>query len=353
LNEFIRESLGWTAGPWPPDFYGLLGLNSHTINADEVEAAVLFRMEKLRTYQLIQPDSVTEAMNLLARALITLSDPVAKAEYDRALVKGVEADGADQESRVRGQESTESGQGFQVHDVGLQPGKAKSTESFDSPSLLSERLTEGESLPPIPLEPTFSPTAKGPPPLPIRAATEIERSITGNWLHAQEKRPPNRSARFRRRNGPGRDRIRWIVQLRQLLRVWDEAGDWLAIPDLTFATRVEAVHLILALRAIARNGPTAIASRGPGSAIVALSDSRPTSTALMEITTARRQFLAKDWRAGRARIFEAYWNARQPSLQRRRTRSLQKSWMRHAWTVTLTLLGSTTMIIVVWRALRG
>jgi len=352
VNEFIRESMGWTVGQWPPDFYGLLGLHSHIVNADEVEAAVLSRMEKLRTYQLIQPESVTEAMNLLARALITLSDPVAKAEYDREL-----AGGGEQEPEVRGQGSAVGSRESGVESREL-AAENLPTEIIEPPSVLtSPPLREGpkkvDSPPPIPIEPRFSPTVDLPPPLPIRTATEFERSIIGEWLPAPDPRRPKRSSAFRRRGGPRRERIRWVVQLRQLLRAWDDAGDWFAIPDLAFATRIEAVNLIIALREIARKGPIVIGTKGPGSAILSLAESRPNSTELMEIADARREFLAKDWRAGRANIFDDYSYARDQFSRRRRSRSWHTTWTRHASTVMLGLVAFSTIVVLLWRAVRG
>src|SRR5262245_12031578 len=40
-------------------------------------------MDRLRAHQLLHPDAVTEGMNRLAQALVCLTDPVARAAYDR------------------------------------------------------------------------------------------------------------------------------------------------------------------------------------------------------------------------------------------------------------------------------
>ena len=71
--------------PWPPDYYALIGLPVGAGSPEEIEARVLERLELLRRYQLPNPDEATEGMNLLARALDTLTDPDARREYDRSL----------------------------------------------------------------------------------------------------------------------------------------------------------------------------------------------------------------------------------------------------------------------------
>src|SRR5262245_18890381 len=75
MKPFVRSALGLTdSAPWPPDYHTLLGLTPETASPEAVELAVLDRMERLRAYQLAHPDEVTEAMNLLARALGELAE---------------------------------------------------------------------------------------------------------------------------------------------------------------------------------------------------------------------------------------------------------------------------------------
>ena len=81
----MRTWLGLPPGPWPPDHYALLALAPGGGDLDEIEARVLDRMELLRPYQLRHPEVVTEGMNRLAQALVCLTDPVARAAYDRGL----------------------------------------------------------------------------------------------------------------------------------------------------------------------------------------------------------------------------------------------------------------------------
>lgn len=74
MDLHLREALRLDpAVTWPPNYYALLGLPPGAVAPAAVEAAVLDRMERLRAYQLAHPEAVTEAMNLLAQALVALS----------------------------------------------------------------------------------------------------------------------------------------------------------------------------------------------------------------------------------------------------------------------------------------
>ena len=74
--NLLRSWLGLPAGPWPPDHHTLLGLAAGRVDVVAAERRVMERMDWLRRHQLLHPDLVTEGMNKLAQALITLTDPV-------------------------------------------------------------------------------------------------------------------------------------------------------------------------------------------------------------------------------------------------------------------------------------
>ncbi|HEX4590871.1 MAG TPA: hypothetical protein VH120_13125 [Gemmataceae bacterium] len=84
-TPLICNALGVPLDRWPPDHYALLGLTGREVDAAAVEERVLDRMDRLRRYQLAEPDAVTDAMNRLAQALVCLTDPAAKAAYDASL----------------------------------------------------------------------------------------------------------------------------------------------------------------------------------------------------------------------------------------------------------------------------
>jgi hypothetical protein len=73
-------------GVWPPDHYRLLGLPPGEQNVKLIEQRVEARMEAVRGYQILHPEQATEALNQLAQALVCLTDPLRKREYDRGLL---------------------------------------------------------------------------------------------------------------------------------------------------------------------------------------------------------------------------------------------------------------------------
>jgi hypothetical protein len=85
MQEQICEWLGLDAHSWPPDHYTLLGLKREEGDPQVIEQRVHERMQRVRPFQLAYPDQVTEALNHLARAYSCLSDPAARAAYDKSL----------------------------------------------------------------------------------------------------------------------------------------------------------------------------------------------------------------------------------------------------------------------------
>lgn len=79
-TDLLTSWLGLPPGTWPPDDRTLLGLGSGPIDSARVEERALTQMDRLRPYQLLHPELVTEGMNQLARAMIALttSNPSAR-----------------------------------------------------------------------------------------------------------------------------------------------------------------------------------------------------------------------------------------------------------------------------------
>ncbi len=73
-TELLRNWLNLPPGAWPPDDRTILALANGPATATHIEECALAQMEKLRPYQLVDPDLVTEGMNRLAQALIALTD---------------------------------------------------------------------------------------------------------------------------------------------------------------------------------------------------------------------------------------------------------------------------------------
>lgn len=71
----LRSWLDLPAGAeWPPDAHVLLGLPPGPVDPGDAEVRALDRMDRLRPYQLLHPELVTEGMTRLAQALITFTE---------------------------------------------------------------------------------------------------------------------------------------------------------------------------------------------------------------------------------------------------------------------------------------
>src|SRR4051812_10002347 len=89
-RELICQWLKIAADPWPPDHYSLLGVSPSEKDPARIEQVAELRMQTVRRYQLTNPEPATEALNLLARAFIIISDPPARKAYDALLFGNAE-----------------------------------------------------------------------------------------------------------------------------------------------------------------------------------------------------------------------------------------------------------------------
>ena len=83
--NLLRSWLGLPPGAWPPDHYTILDFPPGTYEPAAVEPCVMLKMDRLRQHQLRHPELVSEGMNRLAQALITLTDPLSRKTYDSEL----------------------------------------------------------------------------------------------------------------------------------------------------------------------------------------------------------------------------------------------------------------------------
>jgi len=83
-RELICSVLGVPIEMWPPDHYTLIGLRPEQADPARVESRVQELSARLRPFQLAHPDEVTDTLNRLAQALVCLSDPRARAAYDKS-----------------------------------------------------------------------------------------------------------------------------------------------------------------------------------------------------------------------------------------------------------------------------
>ncbi|QJW97767.1 hypothetical protein [Frigoriglobus tundricola] len=277
-HDRLRAWLGLPAdGPWPPDHYALLGLVRGSGDLADIEARVLDRMELLRPHQLLHPEPVTEGMNRLAQALVCLTDPVGRADYDRELgipaapFEVVESEPAASEPLV---------------EVPFEPGLVPPDERR-SPAY--EVVQEPPPLPyeVVPTEP------KGPPPLPSPRKTR-RRPARGSGLTPIESTsvaPISRRAVYRR-----------LAALRKALRAWENLRPVLGTPTELLATPVSVLLFVRAL-ADARHALPEVkwAVRGPGTpggVVAALVRLPHAIHAVRVLVPSQRQTVALDWRNG-------------------------------------------------------
>jgi len=251
-------------------------------------------MERLRVYQLAHPDAVTEAMNLLAKALVTLAEsPTARQLRDADPLRPVD----------RNRRADRVVTGLPVSNTYQLADEAKPATTDPG---RSERL-EGRGDRPklvIPVSPAFV-------------------AVT-----------PRRS----------RERVRRLAALRRLLRDWDVAGDFFT--SQRERDRAERVAVLAALWRIAVNADEWLADDGPGGAVLALARGPATLTALAELSDARRELLAGDWRAGRRVLFEAAGHARAQVGRRGRWHAARSAARRSRRDIPVAILAGCAAVTV-------
>lgn len=251
--ELLTAWLGLPPGAWPPDHYALLGLAPGAGELDDIEARVLDRMERLRTYQLVHPDATTAGMNRLAQALVCLTDPVARAAYDRAL--------------------------------GVAPPPFEVVD--DEPLLVAEVVGPAyevvEDPPPPPYEVVEEPAA---PRYEVVDEPPLEPEFVPN-----EPVPavaPERRAAYRR-----------LAALRRATRAWEQLRPVMGTPSEALATPVAVLLFLRALNGARDALPrVAFALRGPGRVVAALSRAPNALHTLRILLPSQRAAVALDWRRG-------------------------------------------------------
>lgn len=286
----IRTWLGLPPGPWPPDHYALLALAPGTGDFAEIESRVLDRMEQLRAHQLLHPEAVTEGMNRLAQALVCLTDPVARAAYDRGL--GI------------------APPPFELVEDELLEVAPDAPVEAPKP----QRATQ-QNLPYEVVEPELPPfeVVEGEEGAPTQAPA-VEVSPSG-WKPA-----PGKPGKLKRRTIYKR-----LAALRRAVRAWEALRPVLGDPNEALSTPV-AVLLFLRALADARGvlpRVTFVLESGlrPGGAVVALVRLPSALPTVRGLLPSQRKAVARDWHTGyqlllgeRARLREL---ARRPHNKRR------------------------------------
>ncbi len=326
-RELICQWLKLPADPWPPDHYSLLGVPPAEKDIARIEQTVEQRMQAVRRYQLTNPEAATEALNLLARAFICLTDPNARKAYDAALFGTAEpvaeeAEEAPEELLDAPEAAPEPVRAAvasppQPPPPVRRPPAPPRVRGKPSPSSRATPFPKGGLNPPaVPLLPA-EPVAPPPPAAPNPVAIPLEPAATSrsgtNLPAVPPRETPDPGAEAAKtspaaRRGLGTKRALYhrLVRTRKLARAWEQASRFLAWPKRR-VSRTDAPELAQALadvRTEVRGFPLMGEAGQPGYLVVALSrqaDVLPTFQALL---SSQREALARDWWAGRTLLTE-------------------------------------------------
>jgi hypothetical protein len=289
-RELLCSWLEVPQTPWPPDYYALLGLPPGQGSTETIEQRVLERMEKLRRYQLLHPEPVTEGMNLLAQAMIRLTDPQTRRDYDQQqglkstaepipsedapMAQLIEVPAAAPSSTRPGRPALRETYGFEAD---IEPGPA--------PDILIPELADDRPAPPTEEEPD----EPGPPPM---------------------EPPPSRQRLAESRRPFYAD----LVRIRRVLRVWENVRTYLDDPEKAFARRTETVAFMACLAELRPLLPTVSdlvgSSNQPGSLVAALARQQVVVEMLRSLLPSQREALARDCRQAHYLLLDRYRDLR-------------------------------------------
>jgi hypothetical protein len=344
-HDLLRSWLALPPGPWPPDHYALLGLDRGEGDPAAVEARVLERMDKLRRHQLLHPELVTEGMNRLAQALITLYDPASRAAYDAELGAGPgtpvpppspEPIAAQTSTLPEPPPTPIERSGTQVIEIRFEPSLQPPGPDRPSPQLLAWEPVESAVRPPpyelVPgAEPVPPPVVEG---VPVSAPAASDRGVSRRWVYAR------------------------LALIRKALRAWDKLRSVLADP----LDRPGRVLLLLEaareVRAVLPPLRGLVGGPGEPGGLVAAAVTRPLPLDLFRVLLPdQRQAVAIDWRRGQAELQREYRRLR-GLVHRVRPRAPHGSrvlvrWLAETPELVLVLLAAAALIVALVRGLGG
>lgn len=298
--DLLHRWLRLPDGSWPPDHYTLLGLERGQGDAETVETHALERMEQIRPYQLMHDREVTEGMNRLAQAMICLTDPSARREYDRSLGLVVEEPSPEVDTLL-------------APDTDLDADPPLILELVEEPATPE---TDGEV--PLLLEPADEASTPDPevvlsledekpaveePPLELALLTEKENREHRRQLYGQ------------------------LVQVRRVLRAWEQLRPYFADPQHPADRRADTLALteaLIALRQALSAENQLVGQPGePGHRVVLLARQQMSIQTFRALLPSQRIALAEDWEAGRLRLRKHAYLLREEARS-----SLVKGWGR-------------------------
>lgn len=312
-RELLSNWLDVPASPWPPDHYALLGLAPGRGDTDDIEHRVLERMEGLRRYQLLHPDAVTEGMNLLARAMLCLTDPQARRDYDR----GREAGGSPPAAEPAPPEEEDVPVVEVIEVPEYVPPPPRPTAAPVSPQPPPSARVTVYSLDDEPAEEVFIPELVEEPP---QVLPEDEPELDGG----EDEREARRERRAERawpltvadeQRAYRRGIYAEIARIRKVLHVWERLRAFLDEPDKAFSRRTETVafmNCLADLRPLLASVHDIVGNPDqPGHLVAILARQALVVEMFRSLLPSQRDALAKDCRSAHYLLTERYAQLRQ------------------------------------------
>jgi len=278
--------------PWPPSPHALLDLPEGSADPSQVEQHALERMDHLRHFQLMYPEQVTEGMNLLAQALVALT----------------ESTGPPIEELLPLEDAIPIAPLIDVIPLPRPTPVADAPDLIPIPELAEEELIplpdeeddEEEEVEPDD-EPDLIPSEPLPPPLPR----------------------PRPSPELKRR--PQREIYAELARLRRVMRVWEALRRLLDDSERTFRLRSESNALIDCLAELRPLLPLVQHRIGkpnePGGLVAALARQQLNGETIRSLLTSQREALARDAQLAQFILQERYLELR-TTIRKRNARGL-------------------------------
>ncbi len=302
-RDLLCKWLDLPPSPWPPDHYALLGLSPGEGTSEEIEQRVLERMEGLRHYQLMHPEAVTEGMNLLAQAMISLTDPSARHEYDRDL--GVETREADQAPEPEEEEETRESPAIAAPP---EPPSSARVAVWSKRAPPPPPPPSGEVEAPLPEPIQIFELEEEPETLEEAAADEEEALEIPRVILADEEEPRQKGVDLAR--DERRRLYREIVRIRRVIRIWEQLQGYLDNAAKTFTRRMDALafmNCLADLRPMLESVSGLIGGPNePGNLIASLARQQLVVDMFRSFLPGQREALADDCREAHDILIEHY-----------------------------------------------
>ncbi|QEL18457.1 hypothetical protein [Limnoglobus roseus] len=285
-TDLLRTWLTLPPGPWPPDDRTILGLTAGPLATLDVEQCALAQMEKLRPHQLVHPDLVTEGMNRLAQALITLTE-----EANRA-------------SRSAPTSAKLAGDAEIVLDADLLGGKPRQPVVLEAEVVSVPRILDA----PKAEKPRRRPRV---PKVPKKKRRK-ERSPTDSAVDVPTAKvvPPGTTySPAERRKG-----YRKLAQMRRVIRTWEKLQPYFAAPSEELSTPGAVFGYVESVRACRRT----LAADGDadwfadhGQQVLTVVGQPLSLAVFRSLVIKQRQEVAADWALTTAHLHGRYLGLRE------------------------------------------